>query len=144
MTTNSKIQTLRTYIAKEGLKNSRQRETIAEVFFACTEHVRVEELLSRVREVDPKASQATVYRTMKLLADCKLASTRQFQDGHTRYEVSDDAGLHHDHLICTQCGKIVEFLDERIEAIQDEVAKSHGFAVTDHKMELYGACSDCQ
>ena len=142
MGVDKKIQALRTFIAKEGLKNSRQRETIAEVFFESTEHIRVEELLNRVRAVDSKVSQATVYRTMKLLVDCDLAESRQFQDGQTRYEVSDDDGHHHDHLICTQCGKIVEFVDDRIEDLQVEVAASHGFTVSDHKMELYGVCDD--
>ncbi len=142
MGSEKKIQALRTFIAKEGLKNSRQRETIAEVFFESTEHIRVEDILNRVREVDPKVSQATVYRTMKLLVDCDLADARQFQDGQTRYEVSDDDGHHHDHLICTKCGKIVEFVDERIEKLQVEVAAAHGFTVSDHKMELYGICGD--
>ena len=142
MGVDKKIQALRTFIAKEGLKNSRQRETIAEVFFESTEHIRVEELLNRVRAVDSKVSQATVYRTMKLLVDCDLAESRQFQDGQTRYEVSDDDGHHHDHLICTQCGKIVEFVDDRIEQLQVEVAAAHGFTVSDHKMELYGVCDD--
>ena len=143
---DKKIQALRTFIAKEGLKNSRQRETIAEVFFETSDHIRVEDILNRVREVDPKVSQATVYRTMKLLVECDLAEARQFQDGQTRYEVSDDDGHHHDHLICTKCGKIIEFVDDRIEKLQVEVAASFGFTVSDHKMELYGICSDpeCQ
>lgn len=139
---DKKIQALRTFIAKEGLKNSRQRETIAEVFFETSEHIRVEDILNRVREVDPKVSQATVYRTMKLLVECDLAEARQFQDGQTRYEVSDDDGHHHDHLICTKCGKIIEFVDDRIEQLQVEVAASFGFTVSDHKMELYGICDD--
>ena len=142
MSEDKKIQALRTFIAKEGLKNSRQREIIAQVFFDSTEHIRVEDLLQKVREVDPKVSQATVYRTMKLLVDCSLAEARQFQDGQTRYEASDDEGHHHDHLICTKCGKIVEFVDERIEELQVEVAASFGFKVSDHKMELYGVCDD--
>ena len=142
MSEDKKIQALRTFIAKEGLKNSRQREIIAQVFFDSTEHIRVEDLLQRVREVEPKVSQATVYRTMKLLVDCRLAEARQFQDGQTRYEASDDEGHHHDHLICTKCGKIVEFVDERIEELQVEVAASFGFKVSDHKMELYGVCDD--
>lgn len=142
MSEDKKIQALRTFIAKEGLKNSRQREIIAQVFFDSTEHIRVEDLLQRVREVEPKVSQATVYRTMKLLVDCRLAEARQFQDGQTRYEASDDEGHHHDHLICTKCGKIVEFVDERIEELQVEVAASFGFKVSDHKMELYGVCDE--
>lgn len=136
---------LRAYINEHGLKSSRQRELIADVFFESGEHLKVEELLERVRELDPKIGQATVYRTMKLLTQCGLAQPRQFGDGHTRYEptVPDDEE-HHDHLICTGCGKIVEFVDPRIERLQDKVAAEHGFEVIHHKMELYGLCKECR
>jgi Fur family ferric uptake transcriptional regulator len=139
---DKRIQSLRAFITKEGLKNSRQRETIARVFFGSEEHIRVDELLTRVRKVDDRVSQATVYRTMKLLVECGLAEARQFQDGQTRYEPCDDHGEHHDHLICVVCGKIIEFVDSRIEVLQDAVAKEYGFTITDHKMELYGTCND--
>ncbi|MFZ9886557.1 MAG: Fur family transcriptional regulator [Myxococcota bacterium] len=136
---------LRSYISEHGLKSSRQREVIAEVFFSSGGHLRVEELLERVRAVDPRIGQATVYRTMKLLTKCGLAQPRHFGDGHTRYEpVAPDEGEHHDHLICDVCGRIVEFMDERIEALQEEVARAHGFSVTMHKMELYGVCDRCR
>lgn len=135
---------LRAYLTLHGLKPSRQRDIIAEVFFAAEGHLSVDELLQKARAVEPKVSQATVYRTMKLLADCGLASSRHFFDGQTRYEHSDPSGAHHDHLICTRCSKIVEFVDARIEALQDQVAKKHGFTVAHHKMELYGLCSDCR
>jgi Fur family ferric uptake transcriptional regulator len=98
-----------------------------------------------VREVDSRIGQATVYRTMKLLTKCGLAEPRHFGDGHTRYEpIAPDDEEHHDHLICTRCNRIVEFLDSRIEKLQEEVALAHGFSVTDHKMELYGLCPQCQ
>src|SRR5688572_2110769 len=127
-------QILRDYMLRHGLKASRQREIIADVFFRTGGHLKVEELLQEVRKIDPKVSQATVYRTMKLLTDCGLASARNFLDGQTRYEPSDEGGEHHDHLICTHCGKIIEFVDERIEALQDTVAEERGFVVTHHKM----------
>lgn len=135
---------LREYLFVHGLKASRQREIIAEVFFAARGHLRVEELLERARAVDSKVSQATVYRTMKLLTACGLAAARHFFDGQTRYERTDAQGEHHDHLICTQCATIVEFVDPRIERLQDKVAAQNGFVVTDHKMELYGLCAGCQ
>jgi Fur family ferric uptake transcriptional regulator len=138
-------EVLRDYIAKNGLKTSRQREFIVDIFFAADGHLSVDELLERVRAVDPRIGQATVYRTMKLLAKCGLAEPRQFGDGHTRYEHAHGADeQHHDHLICTSCGRIVEFVDEQIEQLQDRVAAAHGFAVTHHKMELYGLCAVCQ
>ena len=138
-----KLDLLRSYIGKKGLKYSRQRETIAEVFLGCDGHVSVDELLRKVREGDDRVSQATVYRTMRLLTDCGLADARQFLEGHTLYEAAEGDSGHHDHLICTECGKIVEFVDQRIEELQDEVAKKHGFTVTTHKMELYGICKEC-
>jgi len=135
--------TLGAWIARKGLKHSRQRDRIAEAFFAMRGHVSVEEVAGRVRERDPRVSLATVYRTMKLLAESGLAAARQFGDGQTRYEAA--AGRqHHDHLICTGCGEIVEFSDERIEELQAAVARRHGFDVENHKLELYGRCGRCQ
>ncbi len=131
------------YIAERGLKHSRQRDRIAETFFAMGGHVSVEELVARVRRIDPRISVATVYRTMKLLADCGLAISRQFGGGQTRYEAA--AGrAHHDHLICTGCGEIVEFANEKIESLQESVARRHGFEVERHKLELYGRCARCR
>ena len=131
------------YIAERGLKHSRQRDRIAEAFFAMGGHVSVEELVARVRRFDPRISVATVYRTMKLLADCGLAVPRHFGGGQARYEAA--AGrAHHDHLICTGCGRIVEFENEKIEELQIRVARSHGFEVESHKLELYGRCGRCR
>lgn len=131
------------YMSEHGLKSTRQRSLIIELFFQTPGHLSVEELWGKVRQQDTKVSVATVYRTMKLLADCGLAHARNFGDGQTRYEPA--AGRHHhDHLICTRCGTIVEFENDRIEAMQDSVARKHGFKVTSHKMELYGLCRDCQ
>jgi Fur family ferric uptake transcriptional regulator len=137
-------ETLRAYVAKKGLKYTRQRELIAEVFFGSKGHLRVEDLLDRARALDPQVSLATVYRTMKLLTECGLASARQFGDGHTRYEPSDAQEHHHDHLICKRCGLIVEFCSPDIEELQETVAAEKGFIVTEHKMELYGLCARCQ
>lgn len=131
------------YIAKQGLKSTRQRDLIAETFLAQPGHLNVEELLERVRAVDARISAATVYRTMKLLAECGLASARRFDDGQTRYEPAIGRH-HHDHLICKQCQAIIEFEDDRIESLQQAVARRHGFLVTHHKLELYGLCSACQ
>jgi Fur family ferric uptake transcriptional regulator len=130
------------YIERKGLKHTRQRTLIVETFFTLPGHVPVEELVTRVKERDSRISTATVYRTMKLLTECGLAVARQFGDG-TRYEAAADRN-HHDHLICTGCGKIVEFENEEIEALQLRVAKRHGFEVVSHKMELYGHCPSCR
>jgi len=131
------------YIEARGLKHSRQRERIAAVFFEMDGHVSVEELVFRVRREDPRVSVATVYRTMKLLAESGLAVARHFRDGQTRYEVAMGRG-HHDHLICTSCGEIVEFADEQIESLQAAVARRHGFEAETHRLELYGRCGRCR
>jgi Fur family ferric uptake transcriptional regulator len=130
-------------IERRGLKRSRRRDVIVETFFSMGGHVPVGELVARVRRQDRRVSLATVYRTMKLLADCGLAVPRQFGDGQTRYEPASGGG-HHDHLICRGCGRIVEFENQEIEALQLRVAKGHGFEVESHKLELYGRCAPCR
>jgi Fur family transcriptional regulator, ferric uptake regulator len=131
------------FMADHGLKSTRQRTLIVEQFFASEGHLSVEELWDKVRTTDARVSVATVYRTMKLLSESGLAHARNFGDGQTRYEAAVGRH-HHDHLICTNCGTIVEFENDRIEAMQDAVARRHGFKVISHKMELYGLCKDCQ
>ena len=106
-------------------------------------HVPVESLVEAVRRDEPGVSVATVYRTMKLLAECGLAVPRQFDGEQVRYEPATGRP-HHDHLICTACGEIVEFANERIEALQARVAERHGFQVETHKLELYGRCARCR
>lgn len=140
---DNKDEVLERYMAERGLKSTRQRSLIIDTFFGMGGHHSVEELWGKVRQHDTKVSVATVYRTMKLLSDCGLAHARNFGDGQTRYEAAIGRH-HHDHLICTTCGEIVEFENDRIEALQDNVAKRHGFKVVSHKMELYGLCKDCQ
>lgn len=131
------------YMTERGLKTTRQRTLIMETFFQSGGHQSVEEVWARVRKTDTRVSVATVYRTMKLLAESGLAHARDFGDGQTRYEAALGRH-HHDHLICTNCKKIIEFENDRIEALQDVVARRHGFKVNSHKMELYGLCRDCQ
>ncbi|MDX2008978.1 MAG: transcriptional repressor [Myxococcaceae bacterium] len=130
-------------MSEKGLKSTRQRNLILDTFFQLDGHFSVEQLWGKVRELDPRVSVATVYRTMKLLAESGLAHAQNFGDGQTRYEPAIGRE-HHDHLICTRCGTIVEFENDRIEAMQEAVARKHGFRVTSHKMELYGLCRACQ
>ena len=113
------------------------------VSFQAPHHISIEELLAVVRKDDSKIGYATVYRTLKLLTECGVAFERKFGDGLTRYELADDEG-HHDHLICVECSKIVEFEEAKIEELQERVAKDHGFQLQSHKHELYGVCADCR
>jgi Fur family ferric uptake transcriptional regulator len=133
---------LSAYMVKKGLRSTDQRKLIVETFFRSENHVSIEELLAQVRTHDPKVGYATVYRTLKLLAECGVANERRFGDGLTRYELADDAS-HHDHLICVECGDITEFEEPRIEDLQEKVARKYGFALRSHKHELYGVCPKC-
>jgi Fur family ferric uptake transcriptional regulator len=133
---------LQTYMLSKGLRSTDQRKLIVETFFRADNHVSIEELLAVVRAKDSRVGYATVYRTLKLLADCGVANERRFGDGLTRYELADDE-THHDHLICVQCGEITEFEEPRIEELQEKVARKHGFRLRTHKHELYGTCAKC-
>lgn len=125
----------------EGLKATQQRDLIVDEFLRSHGHVSIEELLARVRRRHPRVGYVTVYRTLRLLQAADLAVPRQFGDGQTRFEVADLARkAHHDHLICTDCGLIVEFSEPEIERLQDEVARRLGFRVESHKLELYARC----
>jgi Fur family ferric uptake transcriptional regulator len=134
---------LNDYMAKHGLRSTEQRRLVTEMFFATEEHLSIEDLLDRVRTEEPKIGYATVYRTLKLLKDCGLAFERHFGDGVSRYEVAW-ANEHHDHMICVECEKIVEFEDPDIEELQHDVAARLGFTLVRHKLELYGMCADCR
>jgi Fur family ferric uptake transcriptional regulator len=134
---------LQQYMVKKGLRSTDQRRLIIETFFQAPNHVSIEEVLAEVRAQDPRVGYATVYRTLKLLAECGVAHERRFGDGLTRYELADDAS-HHDHIICIECGKITEFEEPKIEHLQEAIARRYGYLLTSHKHEMYGVCGDCQ
>lgn len=134
---------LESYMAKKKLRSTAQRRLIVDTFFEGSPHVTIEDLLTSVRARDRGIGYATVYRTLKLLAECGVASERRFGDGLSRYELADDDDDHHDHLICTTCGSITEFEDPRIEKLQDQIAAKYGFHLTSHKHEMYGVCASC-
>jgi len=143
-TISSLHDVLQNYMTRKGLRSTNQRRLVTDIFFRSGGHLSIEDLLSKVREQDPKVGYATVYRTLRLLAECELANVRHFGDGVTRYELRDEGEHHHDHLICVVCAKIVEFEDEAIEVLQDRVAERYGFRLRSHKHELYGMCPECQ
>ncbi len=136
-------QQLAEYLAGQGLKSTNQRDTILQMFVEAGRHLSAEELYARVKKAHPKIGYATVYRTLKLLAGAGMAEERRFEDGFTRYEYKS-SDSHHDHLICTKCGEIIEFENERIEELQADVARRNRFQVQSHKLEIYGLCSSCQ
>lgn len=138
-----RLETFHQWIKEQGLKSTAQRDDIAQVFFNSDRHISVEELYSEVRQINPRVGYATVYRTLKLLKECGLAAERHFADGQARFEKVEEEH-HHDHIICERCGRIVEFVHNEIEALQEEVAHRFGFVATNHKMEIYGICQECR
>ncbi len=135
------VERLSEYLARNGLKQTRQREAILEVFLGCKGHSTSEELYEVVRAQHPEVGAATVYRTLKLFCDAGIAHAHHFRDGVTLYEPE---GHHHDHLICLGCGEIVEFECELIEVEQERVARGYGYRLTQHRHTLYGYCAKCQ
>ena len=125
-----------------GLKSTAQRDDIARVFFRLGRHISAEELYAEVKKINPHVGYATIYRTLKLLKECELVYERHFDDLQARYEMVTKR--HHDHFICERCGKIIEFENQRIERLQQLVARDLGASLTRHKMELYGLCADCR
>ena len=143
MVDSSEIEVLESYIAEHKLKITKQRRTVLNVFLECNSHVSVEELYSIVSEQEPKIGLATIYRTLALLTKSGLALEMDFGDGQKRYE-SSFMSAHHDHMVCTECGKIIEFNHPLIEKYQEEIAIQNGFKITSHKLDLFGHCSNCK
>jgi Fur family transcriptional regulator, ferric uptake regulator len=136
------LTTLDAYMVRQGLRSTEQRRVIVDTFVGAKSHLTIEELLSLVKQRDPRIGYATVYRTLKMLAESGIANELHFGDGFSRYELRE-ALSHHDHLICTSCGQIVEFKEPAIEQLQEQIAARHGYAITSHRHELYGLCPNC-
>ncbi len=130
------------YVRKKGLKNTSQRMMILETFLNSKSHYSTEELYLKLRRKNPKIGYATVHRTLKLFAECGIAVELNFGDGQARFEAVDHEE-HHDHLVCTRCGEIIEFEEPRIEVIQEEIGKRYAFKIECHRHELYGVCAKC-
>jgi Fur family ferric uptake transcriptional regulator len=126
--------------AERGLRITEQRRVIARVLSESEDHPDVEQLHKRASAVDPKISIATVYRTVRLFEDAGILDRHDFGDGRARYEATPEA--HHDHLIDVETGKVVEFVDPELEALQRQIAEKLGYRLVDHRMELYGVRLD--
>ncbi|HEB74836.1 MAG TPA: transcriptional repressor [Nitrospirae bacterium] len=131
------------FLSDRGLRMTNQRGLILDAFLGTERHVSPEELYGLVRRKDGTIGQATVYRTLKLLTEAGLAREVDFGDGVLRYEHSY-GHEHHDHMICERCHRHIEVVDERIEELQERLAKKYGFVLTGHRMYLYGICSECR
>ncbi|MEM6461818.1 MAG: Fur family transcriptional regulator [Pseudomonadota bacterium] len=130
------LKSLEELCVERGMRMTEQRRVIARVLDGSADHPDVEELYRRAVEVDPHISISTVYRTVKMFEDSGIIERHDFRDGRSRYETVPDE--HHDHLIDLKSGKVIEFHSAEIEALQEKIARKHGFKLVDHRLELYG------
>ena len=137
------LQVFSDYLEKNNLKRTPHRDLILETFLENEGHRSVEDIYHTVKAIDPRIGYTTVYRMMKLLSSCGLAREIELADGITRYEHLFNHE-HHDHMICMECGKSIEFYNPEIEALQDAASEELGFKVLDHKLQIYGVCVDCR
>ena len=132
--------TLEEACVQKGMRMTDQRRIIAQVIEAASDHPDVEELYRRASAIDDRISLSTVYRTVNLFEEAGLVTKHDFKDGRARFELIPDE--HHDHLIDIRTGKVIEFRNEEIEAIQEVIAKRLGYRLVDHRLELYAVPID--
>ena len=133
----------RKYLERRGLKLTHERQALFDELFSKHEHVEADELLVRLRANHKKISRATIYRTLELMVDAGIVGRVRIGDAGYRYERLR-AGDHHDHLICDQCGRVIEFREPRIEQLQDDVAERYGFVLLSHTHQMRGICRSCR
>lgn len=138
------LEKFQTLLKENSLKFTKQRELVLKFLYENHGHFTPEDIYTLLKEQYPDVNIgiATVYRTLTLLETSQIASSISFGVHGKKYEL----GLkkHHDHLICTKCGNIIEFFDETIEKKQEEIAKKFNFKMTDHTMKIIGLCEKCQ
>jgi Fur family ferric uptake transcriptional regulator len=139
----SESEVLSAYLKKNRLNETKQRNMILREFMKIEKHVSAEELFAATRKKDPAIGQATVFRALKVFVDAGLAEPVELMDKTIRYEHKHRHD-HHDHLICTVCGKIVEFFDDRIEELQNALCNKEGYSIDRHRLDIFGICPSCQ
>lgn len=136
------LESFHSRLQEEGLKSTRQRDAIVEVFFRLDQHISADELLAVLRTTQPRIGYATVYRTLKLLVDLGFATAKDFGDGQTRYDPIFNQDPDHDHLICVRCRKIIEFNDTKVAQRLAEIAEELGCVMRRRQLEIYAECKD--
>jgi Fur family ferric uptake transcriptional regulator len=136
-------QRFHAHLKRVGLKHTEQRDTILRTFVETREHLSIDELHRLVKKRDPKIGVTTVYRTLKLLTECGLASEVAFHDGVARYEHQHNRRSHH-HMVCTNCGSSVEFFAPEVDNIEQEIGRKFKYDTTRHTFQIYGVCEVCR
>jgi Fur family transcriptional regulator, ferric uptake regulator len=136
-------ETFREYLREHNLPVTAQRLAIADVVLGSGRHVSAEDVQQELARSGASAGTATVYRTLEVLVKSGLVVERDFGEGFKRFEAARDVP-HHEHLLCTVCGKVTEFRDERLERMTTVLAETHGYTRQRHRLVIYGLCSDCR
>jgi len=134
---------LHRHLKRVGLKHTAQRDTILRTFLETRDHLSTEELHRLVQRKDARIGYTTVYRTLKVLAECGLASEVAFHDGISRYEHQYNRRSHH-HMVCTECGSSVEFFSPEVDQLEQEIGRRHHYLTTRHTFQIYGVCEECR
>ncbi|ARJ55819.1 Fur family transcriptional regulator [Campylobacter cuniculorum] len=137
------LERFKKILRQGGLKYTKQREVLLKTLYNSDIHYTPESLYMEIKRNEPDLNVgiATVYRTLNLLEEAEMVTSISFGSAGKKYELANKP--HHDHMICKNCGKIIEFENQTIERQQSLIAKEHGFKLTGHLMQLYGICSDC-
>ncbi len=137
------LQILKKYLRENKMRFTPEREIILNEVLAIKSHIEADSLFAKLHNKGVRVSRATVYRTLDLLIKCGLAEKNSFGQNHAHYEPIFGQD-HHDHLICNNCEKVIEFHDEKIEKLQNQICKEFGFKELSHTHKIFGICSDCQ
>jgi len=135
-------ETLIEICQKKGVRATSKRKIICEVLEKSGGHLNVEEVYHLAKKEDKSIGVATVYRTLKIMKDAGVIEAQTFGQDHSHFE--SPTKNHHDHLVCTSCGKIEEFVSDKLEEMKEKVSKQNRFKMLSHKLEIYGLCADCQ
>ncbi len=138
------LKKLDNYLSRNPkLRKSARRESVLRLLYDCGKHLTPDEIYTEVKvKYDPRIGISTVYRTLILLEEARLVNVVSISKDVKRYEIN--CNIHHDHIVCMNCSAIVEFHNEDIERLQNDIAELHGFKLIDHDMTLIGICSKCQ
>ncbi len=130
------------YLAEKGLRRTPQRDAIVQAAFATTEHYTAEELLAMARKVDRSVSRATVYRTLPLLVECGVLREMDFGKDYKFYDPNYLEHPSHNHLICVDCNRIVEFEDQHIDLLESCITKRLGFSLASKNLRIEASCDE--
>jgi Fur family ferric uptake transcriptional regulator len=138
------LRLFRRYLKEQGLPVTHQREVVSRTVFESPGHLSVEEIEKKLRSEGNRIGKATIYRTMDLLVRSRLVVEHDFGEGFKRYQHRFSTESVYEHLICLECGKVIEFEALEIQEVRARVTAKHGFKPTRHKLEIYGLCRECQ